>query len=110
MLLDTDVPGYAIPWGLIALVTAASAAFVLLVVGMALKARQRPVVSGAEELVGALGEMIEHKDGDWWARVQSESWKVRSRERLHRGQQVRVVGMDGLVLLVEPLDRAQQGE
>ena len=53
MLIDTDVPGYEIPWGVIATVTATSFAFFFFVIGMALQARRRPVVTGGEELIGA---------------------------------------------------------
>jgi membrane-bound serine protease (ClpP class) len=102
MLIETDIPGYDIPWTLIALVASVSAAFFLVVIGMALRARRRPVVSGREELIGARGEIIEHANGQWWARVHSEVWKVRSRAELHPGQSVRVTRIDGLVLEVQP--------
>jgi membrane-bound serine protease (ClpP class) len=102
MLIETDVPGYDIPWSLIATVAVASAAFFVLVIGMALQARRRPVVTGSEELIGAPGEVIEHADGQWWARVHGEMWKVRSLAHLQRGQRVRVTRIDGLLLEVEP--------
>jgi membrane-bound serine protease (ClpP class) len=60
------------------------------------------VVTGREDLIGARGEVIEHMEGQWWARVHSENWEVRSQAHLHRGQHVKVTGIDGLVLLVEP--------
>jgi membrane-bound serine protease (ClpP class) len=101
MLIETDMPGYAIPWSLIALVAGVSAVFFLVVIGMALQARRRPVVTGSEELIGARGEITEHADGQWWARVHSEIWKVSSEAHLHRGQRVRVKRIDGLVLEVE---------
>ncbi len=101
MLIETDVPGYDIPWTLIALVASVTAAFFLVVIGMALRARRRPVVSGSEELIGARGQIIEHVNGEWWARVHSEVWKVRSPADLHAGQSVRVTRIDGLVLEVE---------
>jgi membrane-bound serine protease (ClpP class) len=102
MLIDTDVPGYDIPWTLIALVTAATVAFFLLVLSMALKARKQPVVSGSEELVGAPGEVLELRDGEWWARVHSELWRVRSAQALKEHMRVRVTGRDGLILIVVP--------
>lgn len=102
MLIDTDVPGYDIPWTLIALVTAATIAFFLLVLNMALKARRQPVVSGSEELVGASGEVLEHREGEWWARVHSELWRVRSAQPLKPRLRVRVTGREGLVLTVAP--------
>ncbi len=102
MLINTDVPGYDIPWSLIAPLAAGTAVFFLFVIGMALKARKRPVVTGREDLIGARGEVIEHAENQWWARVHSENWQVRSTAHLHRGQHVTVTGIDGLVLLVEP--------
>src|SRR3954449_1286867 len=102
MLIDTDVPGYEIPWTVIAPLAGVTALFFVFVVGMALKARKRPVITGSEELIGARGEIIEHTQDQYWARVRSETWQVRSRAPLARGQHVKVTGIDGLVLLVEP--------
>lgn len=103
MLIDTDVPGYGIPWVIIMLVTVSSALFIFFVAGMALKARNRPVVSGSEELIGSIGEVLEDFDGrDGWARVHGENWHIRSRQPLNRGQKIRIVRMDGLILDVEP--------
>jgi membrane-bound serine protease (ClpP class) len=101
-LMDTEIPGYGIPLPLIAGIAVATAAFMILVGGMAAKARTRPVVSGREELVGAGGEVIEAAGDEAWARVHGETWRVRSRERLAPGSRVRVVGVDGLVLDVTP--------
>jgi len=96
------VPGYEIPWTVIAPLAGVTALFFLFVVGMALKARKRPVITGAEELIGARGEIIERTQDQYWARVRSETWQVRSSAPLARGQHVKVIGIDGLVLLVEP--------
>src|SRR5215468_7636961 len=102
MLIETDIPGYDIPWTLIASVSAVTAAFFLVVIGMALRARRQPIVSGREQLVGAPGEIMQQANGQWWARVHSEVWKVRSRDELRPGQKVHVTHVDGLVLEVEP--------
>jgi membrane-bound serine protease (ClpP class) len=109
MLIDTDVPGYDIPWDLIALVTGTSVVFFMLVLGMAMRARTRPVVSGRDELIGSGGEILEEQQGEWWARVRSELWRVRSSAPLRVNQRVRVVGIDGLTLIVEPVDKPEQG-
>ncbi len=103
MLIDTDIPGYGIPWVVIVPVALASALFIFLVASMALKARGRPVVSGREEMIGGIGEVLEGFDGkDGWAQVHGETWHIRSRQPLVQGQRVRVVRMDGLILEVEP--------
>ena len=103
MLIDTDVPGYRIPWQLIAVVTAASAGFLLVVLNFALRARQRPAVSGREQMLGATGEVFANADGGVFVRIHGEVWKVRANAPLGRDQMVRVVGIDGLVLTVEPV-------
>ncbi|HTO46834.1 MAG TPA: nodulation protein NfeD [Burkholderiales bacterium] len=103
-LMDTEVPGYGIPIPLIAGLALASAAFILLVGGLAAKARLRPVVTGREELVGAGGEVIETAGDESWARVHGETWRIRSPERLAPGRRVRVTGVDGLILDVKPED------
>jgi len=102
ILIDTDVPGYGIPLALIVTLAAVSGLFVLLIVGMAVKARQRKVVSGQEELVGCDGEVMTGFTGEGWAQVHGETWRVRSALPLLQGQHVRVTRVDGLTLEVEP--------
>ena len=103
MLIRTDIPGYGVPWSVIVPVAFVSALFIFLVVGMALRARNRPIVSGHEELIGTIGEVLDDFDGPkGWARVHGETWRISSRQPLSRGQKVRVVKMRGLILDVEP--------
>jgi membrane-bound serine protease (ClpP class) len=103
MLIDTDIPGYGVSWSVIVPLAFTSALFIFFVVGMALKARRRPVVSGQEEMIGDIGEVLEDSDGkEGWARVHGETWHIRSKQPLGQGQRVRVVRMDGLILDVEP--------
>ena len=98
MLIDTEVPGYNIPWTVIGAVTAVSAFFVLVVVGMAVKARRRPVVTGREEMLGNVGQMVEDAAPEGFALIRGESWRVRGAGTLRKGQKVRVVGVRGLLL------------
>lgn len=103
MLIDTDVPGFGIPLPLIFGVAATSAVFLIGVGAFALRARRLPVVSGRESLVGATGEVLQDFDGEGWARVQGETWRVKSPSPLKAGARVRVASVDGLVLAVEPI-------
>lgn len=114
MLIDTDVPGYGIPLPVIAALSAASVAFVFLVSRFAVKARRRPVVTGAEAMVGSVGEVIDNglspseneppggPDMTGWARVHGERWRVRAEAALPAGTRVRVIRREGLVLTVVP--------
>ncbi len=102
MLIDTDVPGYGIPWALIVPVAVTSGLFSFFVVGMAIKARARPVVTGAEEMIGATGEILGDMENEGWARIHGEQWRVRSNVPLKRGNRVRVRARHDLTLDVEP--------
>ncbi|PKO92124.1 MAG: serine protease [Betaproteobacteria bacterium HGW-Betaproteobacteria-1] len=104
MLIDTDIPGYGISWALIAPVAVTTAAFSFTVVGLALRARKRPVVTGAEQMIGAEGEILELKDDEIWARVHSELWRVHSHEPLSPGMKVKVTARRDLVLEVTPIN------
>jgi len=101
LLYDTDVPGFGVPLPLVLGLAAASAAVVILGGGMALKARRQPVVSGREGLVGATGVVVDVTDGEAWAQVLGERWKVAGGAPLAPGQRIRVTGLHGLVLDVQ---------
>jgi membrane-bound serine protease (ClpP class) len=109
MLIDTDVPGFGVPYWLIGSVALLSAAFMILVGGVALKARRRPVITGGEELIGSVGIVLEDAGTEGWARIHSEQWHVKSQVPLRRGQDVRVTARDGLVLTVTPLNEGAGG-
>ena len=100
LLIDSDTPGLGIPLPLIGAVAMTSAAFVAVVVGMATKARRRPVVSGAPALMGTAGEVIEFSGAEGWASINGERWRVRAAEPLSPGQRVRVTRVDHLTLEV----------
>jgi membrane-bound serine protease (ClpP class) len=102
LLYDEDVPGFGVPLSLVLGLAAASAAVVAIGGGLALKSRRRPVVSGREALIGAPGEVMEVAEGETWAQVVGERWRVASREPLAPGQRVRVIGLHGLTLEVRP--------
>ncbi len=113
MLVDRDVPGLAaISYGLIALLTLLSAAFVLVVVGMAAKARRRPVVSGALTLLGQTAELVEFdaQQRKGWALLAGVTWRVRAAAELptsqlagwHAGASVTVCAVRGNTLEVTP--------
>jgi membrane-bound serine protease (ClpP class) len=102
ILIDTELPGFGIPLALIVTIAVASALVLGLVGGMALRARQRVRVSGDDALIGSAGEVLEDAATEGWARVHGESWRVQSPTPLQRGQKVRVLARNGLVLRVEP--------
>ncbi|MFQ5757405.1 MAG: nodulation protein NfeD [Acidiferrobacterales bacterium] len=102
MLLDADVPGYGVSWPVIIGVAVLGALAFGAVATLALKARERRVVSGQEQMVGSSGEALESFKTEGRVRVHSEAWSARTRVPVKKGEKIRVTGMEGLVLMVEP--------
>ena len=106
-LMDTDVPGFGVPLALIVGMALASAAIIIAIGTFAARSLRRPVVSGSEEMLGAIGTVERATDdGDWWVAVHGEHWRARSAQTLAAGQPVRVTRMNGLTLEVAALDTA----
>jgi membrane-bound serine protease (ClpP class) len=107
-LMDTDVPGFGIDISVIITFAIISALVFIVVIGMAIKARRRPVVSGLEELIGGRAAVLEDFDGQGRVSIHSETWQAITNVPLRKGQQVKVTDVDGLTLQVEPLDTSIQ--
>ena len=103
ILMDTDVPGFGVSLPLIGTFALVSSGLFTVVLVMALKARRRPVVSGQEQLVGASAEVVRDFDREGVVHLHGENWSAHTETPLKKGQPVRVLKMDGLVLWVEPL-------
>lgn len=104
ILIDTEVPGFGIPLSVILVTAAASAALMLAILGMALRARRQRQVAGDAGLVGSLARVdaLENDPRQGWVSLQGERWQVRSGEPLQVGQRVQVLARDGLTLRVSP--------
>ena len=109
-LMDTDVPGFGIDISVIVSFAIISALVFTVVIGMAIKARRRPVVSGLEELVGAKASVLDDFDRQGRVSIHSETWQALSNAPMRKGQRVKVSGIEGLTLRVEPLDTSTQEE
>jgi membrane-bound serine protease (ClpP class) len=104
ILIDTEAPGFGIDLSVIITFAVASVLMFVFVIGMAIKARRRPVVSGLEQLVGSEARVLEDFAGQGTVSIHSERWSARSSVPLKKGQRVRVTGLDGLTLQVEPAE------
>jgi len=100
MLMDTGVPGYGISMLLIGAVSFVSALFFILITSMAIRARMRPIVSGAEELLHESGIALESFEQYGRVQVHGETWQAISDQPVHKGDAVRVTGRDGLTLKI----------
>jgi membrane-bound serine protease (ClpP class) len=102
MLLDEGVPGFSIAWQLIGAMGLGGALVLLGIVSFAVRARRRPVVSGAEGLTREVAEAVEDFERQGLVRVHGELWTAVSSVPVRTGQRLKVLGVDGLVIQVEP--------
>lgn len=108
ILMDTDAPGFGIDLSVIIAFSLTSALIFIFVVGMAVKARRRPVVSGLEGLIGGEATVVNDFDHKGTVTIHSENWQAVSDIPLHKNQQVKVIDVKGLTLHVEPLSSSIQ--
>ncbi|MGH8086618.1 MAG: NfeD family protein [Lysobacter sp.] len=106
ILFDTDVPGFGVPGQLVLGIGVASALAFMGVVWLALRARDRPVTTGIDELVGHSATALDDFSGHGRVRIRGEVWQADSNVPVVRGQTLRVLALDGLVLRVAPIDTA----
>jgi membrane-bound serine protease (ClpP class) len=99
-----------VSWPLAAGGTLLTLGFFWLVVYQSMKAhRVRPTMD-LGRLTGVIGETLTEVRGSGSIQLASEIWSARSREAIPPGTRVRVVGREGLVLLVEPATQPAQGD
>jgi len=103
ILMQTGVPGYGIALPVVVGIAIAAAGILVGIVWMAMRSHKRPVVSGREEMIGAIGEVVADFEGRGAVHVHGERWQARCEVPLQRGQAVSVTAMHGLVLDVKPL-------
>lgn len=104
ILMDADVPGYEINLMLVAAIATAAALLMLLSVYLLMRSRRSVVVTGEDAMLGASVQVLDYAQGAGWGLVAGEQWKITGPAELIPGQTVRVQAVDGLTLVVEPME------
>ncbi|HXY76683.1 MAG TPA: nodulation protein NfeD [Steroidobacteraceae bacterium] len=102
ILFDTDVPGMNVGRPLIAAFATVGGLMILGIVYLAIRARRRPVATGAQAMVGDTAEVLADFTGKGRVRYGGELWNARSAGALRAGDTARIVKVEGLTLWVEP--------
>jgi membrane-bound serine protease (ClpP class) len=90
--------------GVIISTTAITALFFLVILGFGLKAQRLKPVTGIQGLTGALGECLLPIEPNGTVRVHGEVWNAQSVSgNINPGEKVRITGIKGLTLYVEPV-------
>jgi len=104
MLIDPAVPGYGISRTAVIAIALTSAAAIMGLGTVAVWSRRRKVVSGVEDMIGAVGSVETIDAGELYVRLQGEVWRARSADpgaAFGIGDRVRVRSVDGLTAVVE---------
>lgn len=104
ILIDTQAPGYSVPISVIAAFAATSAGLTIFTLGAAMRARNGRVKTGKEGMIGETGEAVKEFDGQGRVFAFGEVWAARSAEPVAEHAMVRITGIDGLTLIVQPED------
>jgi membrane-bound serine protease (ClpP class) len=102
MLVDTDLPFLRVSWSVIIPVVLVTAGFFVFGLGMVVRAQRRKPTTGRRGMLGLVGEVrapVDRKGGQ--VLVHGELWSAISQDRLKKGERVRVVSVEGLILKVE---------
>lgn len=105
MLVDTDLPFLRVSWSVIIPVVLVTAAFFLFGMGMVVRAHRRKPTTGRRGMIGLKGDAratIDSRQGQ--VLVHGELWSAISEKRIKKGERIKVVDVDGLVLKVETLE------
>jgi len=107
LILFEPGPGgvFRLPLTVVAGTTAATALFFLWVIGKAVGSQRRRVTTGAEAMVGQVGEAATPLAPKGQIRVRGEIWQAQSAEPVPVGAPVEVVHVRGLTLEVRALRR-----
>jgi membrane-bound serine protease (ClpP class) len=95
-------PGAALSLTVVLAAAAASAVLFLGVLAALLRTAHRKVMSGAEMLIGAAGDVVSWQGGEGRVMVEGEIWRARATFQFMPGARVKVIARDGLTVFVEP--------
>jgi membrane-bound serine protease (ClpP class) len=100
ILFDTGSAAFALSYWVIAGVTAATGAVLILLIGYLIRAQRGRVVTGAPELIGAEARVESWAGATGRVWLHGERWNARGPDDLKPGQTVVVTALDGLTVTV----------
>jgi membrane-bound serine protease (ClpP class) len=103
LLFDADTLGNSVSIPLVVAFSLVSLAFFILVMRLFLSSRSAKIVTGIEDMVGSLAEVVEVHEKGYHVLCHGEIWNATSSSKLEVGQKVKVMELSGLELSVKPI-------
>src|SRR5690625_4170626 len=104
MLMNSDVPGFEIPLGLILGLSIGAALLILLVIIMFARARRRRVHTGYRGLIGSHCRAMADFDAEGRVWLHGESWRARCTQPVSKGDELVVMSVSELTVEVRPVE------
>lgn len=105
MLFDFKDPTFQLAWSVILIMSLLSALFFFVILVLAVRSQKKAIVSGREALIGMEGVVLNVHNQQVIVRVAGEIWEARSDVLLDRDQKIKVVKVEGLTLIVAPVNQ-----
>jgi membrane-bound serine protease (ClpP class) len=106
MLVNSDLPFLRVSWTVIIPVVVVTVGFFVFGLGMVVRAHRRKPTTGKRGMLGLAGDVRESVSaGGGQVMVHGELWSAVSADTIEKGERVKVIGIDGLVLKVERLEK-----
>jgi membrane-bound serine protease (ClpP class) len=106
MLFDTAEPYYKLSLTLVLAVTAFTALFFIVGLGLAIRVQRRKPTTGVEGLVGDTGVVTAALSPEGTVKVHGEIWKAVADGNIEPGSKVKVKAVEGMLLTVEKIQDA----
>lgn len=96
--------GIHLPLPVLIVLMAALVAYAVITYRLGSRALRKKPVAGLSDMVGTKGKVVSRLDPEGLVRIKGELWKARSAAgRIDTGEEVTVVGQEGLKLIVRKL-------
>jgi len=105
IMLNTEAPGFGIDISVIVTFAIISFLVFVFIIGMAIRSRRTRVVSGREQMLDETAIAMSDFEHKGQVKVRSEIWQAVCNTPVKRGQELKVTGIDGLVLTVQPVNK-----
>ena len=104
LLFDADTLGNSVSVPLVIAFSLVSLAFFIMVMRLFLRSRSAKVVTGVEDMVGSLAQVIDVGGEGYHVACHDEVWNAVSEVKLSVGERVQVIELSGLTLKVKPIE------
>jgi len=109
MLFSEKGPGYELSFALIVGAAGAGAALFGFALAAAIRLRRQRAQTGQEAIVGDLVVAEEDFADEGFVHYAGERWRAQTSKPIAKGEQARIVGIQGLTLQIEPMKSNEQG-